>query len=116
MSQTNKLQERSSKLQQSVNEVIQAIKDGKVSIREIVTEAMPGFIKPKITKEQRKQKKSEYYQEWYERNKDYHKIWREKRDIKKKMELNKANAPAKLENESNSESEDGEQPGSSPSE
>jgi len=75
------------KLQESLNEVIQAIQDGKISLKDIVAVILP--VKPKITKEERKLKKSEAYSRWYEKNKEYHKIWREKRNIKKKLELNK---------------------------
>ena len=84
MSLTEKL---SSKLQESLNEVIQAIQDGKISLKDIVAVILP--VKPKITKEERKLKKSEAYSRWYEKNKEYHKIWREKRNIKKKLDVNK---------------------------
>ena len=81
---------RSKKLQQSLDEVIQGIKDGQLSLIEIVKTAIPVTVRPKMSKEERKAKKSAYYQEWYQRNKEYFKVWREKHNIKK-LVLNKEN-------------------------
>jgi tRNA U54 and U55 pseudouridine synthase Pus10 len=79
----------SSTLQKSLDEVIQAIKDGTIDLKQIVKAVCPE--KPKMSKEERKQKKTKYYQEWYERNKEYHKIYRAKVQLKKKVEQNELN-------------------------
>jgi hypothetical protein len=69
-----------------INDVIQALKQGEYTLKEIVSEVCLQQIcteKPKLTKEQRKQLKLEKQREWYARNKEWHKIYNKKKALEK---------------------------------
>ena len=64
-----------------INDVIQALKQGEYTLKEIISVVCPE--KPKLTKEQRKQLKLEKQREWYARNKEWHKIYNKKKALEK---------------------------------
>ena len=69
-----------------INDVIQALKQGEYTLKEIVSEVCLQQMcteKPKLTKEQRKQLKLEKQREWYARNKEWHKIYNKKKALEK---------------------------------
>jgi len=67
--------------QKSKSEIIQALKQGEFTLKEIVSIVCPE--KPKLTKEERKQLKLQKQREWYARNKDWHKIYNMKKALAK---------------------------------
>jgi hypothetical protein len=67
--------------QKTKNEIIQALKQGEFTLKEIVSIVCPE--KPKLTKEERKQLKLQKQREWYARNKDWHKIYNMKKALAK---------------------------------
>jgi len=69
--------------QKSKNEIIQALKQGEFTLKEIVSIVCPEKPKPKLTKEERKQLKLQKQREWYARNKDWHKIYNMKKALAK---------------------------------
>lgn len=69
--------------QKTKNEIIQALKQGDFTLKEIVSIVCPSLEKPKLTKEERKQLKLQKQREWYARNKDWHKIYNMKKALAK---------------------------------
>ncbi len=67
--------------QKSKNEIIQALKQGEFTLKEIVS--IVCSENPKLTKEERKQLKLQKQREWYARNKDWHKIYNMKKALAK---------------------------------
>jgi len=66
-----------------INDVIQALKQGEYTLKEIVSVVCPDKPKAKLTKEERKQLKLEKQREWYARNKEWHKIYNKKKALEK---------------------------------
>jgi len=82
-------------LQKSLNDVIQAIRDGVIPLKYIVDSIIP--VRVKLTKAQRIEKKKEYYKQWSEKHSDYWRVYNNKKKLeaaaRKKIEDGEIVAP-----------------------
>ena len=68
-------------LEKSINRVVEALKSGEITMKELIKYIIPGKEKKVKTREEKQQ----YLKEWREKNKDYFKMRRVNIKIKKAL-------------------------------
>lgn len=76
-------------LENSINRVVEALKSGEITMKELIKYIIPGKEKKVKTKEEKQQ----YLKEWREKNKDYFKMRRANIKIKKLLVKDKSEQP-----------------------